>query len=263
MSNSPIPPDHTGRERRAVALRRLALDELVGVPTCDVDVLIATRRPRELGAAVARVTSQRSVRPRLLIGLHGDGWPETDVDLGLPAGAVVRRHPTTTTLGGVLGDLCDHAVAPLVTKWDDDDWYGRDHLSDLVRAYEYSGADIVGKAAEFVRLEGSDVTIRRYDIGAESYSWTLAGGTLLMGREWLASIGGWPDVAVGVDRALLEQAKTSGARGYRTHGFQYVLRRQADGGHTWLVPDERLLATATEVRRGLDLDFAGIEPDAA
>ncbi len=83
------------------------------------------------------------------------------------------------------------AEGELVTKWDDDDWYGPHHLEDLIDALRYSGADLVGKAAEFVRLEQLDLTIRRFRLGAESYSSTIAGGTLLLRRSSLESVGGW------------------------------------------------------------------------
>jgi hypothetical protein len=146
----------------------------------------------------------------------------------------------------------------LVTKWDDDDWYGPQHVLDLALAHDYSGAEVVGKAAEFVYLESCDTTIRRMSTGAESYSATIAGGTLLMSRSWLDDLGGWPDVRTAVDRHLLTASERAGGSTYRTHGFQYVLRRRADGDHTWASADDYFLAAATQRRAGLDLGFADI-----
>ncbi len=86
--------------------------------------------------------------------------------------------------------LAERADGRYVSKWDDDDIYGPDHLLDLVLAHDYSNADLVGKGAEFVHLEASDVTIRRFAIGAERPAVTLAGGTLLLERDRLRDLGG-------------------------------------------------------------------------
>ena len=251
-----------GRELRSVRLRRVALDLLRGDRSDpEVSVLLATRRPLDVPSALAQVAAQVGCRVQVLLGLHGDGWPGDDDQLfeQLPTGSCIARFDTTTKLGEILTALGDRADAELVSKWDDDDWYGPNHLADLVRAYDYSGADVVGKAAEFVHLEQPDLTIRRFAVGAESYTWTLAGGTLLTTRSWLDTIDGWPAVASGVDRAMLAATRRHGGVAYRTHGFEYVLRRsRPDARHTWTSVDSHFLAAATETRDGLDLAFADV-----
>lgn len=245
------------RERHSVRLRRVALDRLRSDPRPGVAVVLATRRPEFLGFALDQISSQRCDRPQVLLGLHGDGWPD-DLGVALPDGAVLRRYDESWSLGAMLQDLTLLADASLVTKWDDDDWYGPNHVRDLVDAYEYSGADIVGKAAEYVRLEESDLTIRRFAYGAETYSWTLAGGAMMTSKRFLAEIGGWPDERRGVDAALLAAARAAGGCAYRTHGFEYILRRSAGGAHTWHAPDDHFLETASERRPGLALELADL-----
>ena len=46
---------------------------------------------------------------------------------------------------------------------DDDDWYGKEHISDLLLAASYSNADLVGKGSEFVYLMEEDITVRSLD----------------------------------------------------------------------------------------------------
>ncbi len=261
------PPVHDlhDRELRSIRIRRSALDALDGrsgtVTPTNVSVLLASKRPADVERAVEFVANQRGVIPQLLVGLHGPAWTDDDarrIERLAPPDTTVRHFDAEQNLGDVLGSLTDEARHDLVVKWDDDDWYGPDHLADLVRAYRYSGADVVGKAAEFVYLEQSDMTIRRFAFGAESYSWTLAGGALLTSTSWIERIGGWQSVARGVDRELLATTRRIGGSAYRTHGFQYVLRRRAGGAHTWSVPDSLFRAVAMAHRRGLDLAFADV-----
>lgn len=231
------------------------------VTTPRVSVLLASNRQVDVVSAARQVAAQRGVDVQLVVGLHGDHMPETLADelaAVFTGDLVVRRLPEDLNLGQVLNALTAEADRPLVSKWDDDDWYDVDHLADLVLAMEYSGAGLVGKAAEFVRLESIDITLRRFSQGAERYSTTIAGGTLMTTRANLQRVG-WADAPKQVDRRLIEALQGLGLKIYRTHGYGYVLRRQSSelGDHTWKVGDEYFLRQADAQRRGLDLDFAG------
>lgn len=230
--------------------------------TPTVSVLLACRRPDEIMNAVRQVAGQVGVRVELVVGLHGPGFdpdiPERIATV-FDGPLVVEHHADTAVLGDVLASLSARASAELITKWDDDDWYGTHHLLDLVLAYDYSGCDVVGKRAEFVYLEASDITVRRSSFGAESVDWSLAGGTLLTSSAWLKEIGGWSSVPKGVDRALLDATRAHGGKAYRTHGYQYVLKRAAVTRHTWDATDSYFLDAAEQQRPGLDLRFADIE----
>jgi hypothetical protein len=51
------------------------------------------------------------------------------------------------------------------------DWYGTEHVSDLVMAVAYTGADLVGKGSEFVYLEDPD--FRRFWPDSEQFTGSL------------------------------------------------------------------------------------------
>ena len=191
-----------------------------------VSVLLPSNRPGDVVAAARQVSAQRGVEVQLVVALHGEHMPRSlDDELAAVFGGelVIRRLPADLNLGQVMNELTAAADAPLVSKWDDDDWYDVDHLADLVLAMEYTAAAIVGKAAEYVYLEALDLTMRRFETGAERWSTTIAGGTLMMERDELASVG-WAEVPRRVDRELIDRYERRGQSTYRTHGFGYVLR---------------------------------------
>jgi hypothetical protein len=229
------------------------------VPT--ISILLATRRPDDLAQALEMISRQRHPRLQLVVGLHGASWTDEAESMVRSAGIAdvrIRRFDSDCNLGDVLAGLAELSDGEFVTKWDDDDWYDADHIGDLLLAADYSGADLVGKAAEFVRLESIGLTIRRFARGAESMSTTIAGGTLLLRRSVLDEVGGWPSAVRQVDRLLIDRVLRHHGSVYRTHGFGYVLRRRSDG-HTWSVDEGYFLRQSTDQRRGLDLEFAGIE----
>jgi len=139
--------------------------------------------------------------------------------------------PPAALFGDVLAAGVRAASGDLVVKMDDDDWYGPDFLSDLQLARHYSGAEVVGMTAEFVYLEALDRTVRRTD-ESERTAKFVAGGTMMLGRAFLASVGGFRPVRKYVDAQLLSATHAAGGSVYRTHGLGYVLRR-SPSGHTW------------------------------
>jgi hypothetical protein len=270
--------DNLRRERHSLRVRREALAQhsprgwwcTVGSqlaidirsrPT--VSVLLPSNRPDDVVAAASSVDGQEGVEVELVVGLHGSHMPvdlEARIREVFPGELVVCRCDDDLNLGQVMNVLTEAATGELVSKWDDDDWYESQHLADLVRALEYSGAGLVGKAAEFVYLETLDLTVRRFAAGSERWSTTIAGGTLLLTRAELVETG-WAEVPRQVDRRLIDELQTRGRRIYRSHGFGYVLRRRSADmtGHTWAAGDDYFLRQAIDQRSGLDLDFAGFE----
>ncbi len=234
--------------------------EVRSVPA--VSVLLPSNRPDDVVEAARQVASQTGVEVQLIVGLHGSHMPPdlpARIDAVFPGDLVVERLPDSMNLGQVLNVLTERADRPLVAKWDDDDWYAPCHLADLVMAREYSGAPLVGKAAEFVYLEALDVTIRRFATGSERWSTTVAGGTLLLSTDDLQRVR-WADVPRQVDRRLIEAMAHQGLQCFRTHGFGYVLRRRSHelADHTWNVDDAYFLRHSVDQRPGLDLEFADV-----
>ena len=222
-----------------------------------ISVVLATQRAADLPNTIEMIDRQVCRPAEVMVGLHGDGFADDVVErLGGP-GRSFMRYGLDVNLGEVLTDLTGRCTGALISKWDDDDWYGVHHLGDLALALRYSAADLVGKSAEFVFLEDPGITVRRMSIGAEAFSTTVAGGALMVTREALERAGGWPLTPRDVDLGLIARIERSGGRVYRTHGFEYVLRRHR-AGHTWSATSSYFLAQSCEQRPGLDLAFAGI-----
>lgn len=241
------------REEHSVRLRRQARPPAATKPT--VSVVMSTKRPHLVAQALAQMARQRHVQVEVLLGLH-----DVPADLVRPA---VQECPLPVTwfessapFGEVLNQAAARASGDHLAKWDDDDWYGPEHLADLLMAKNHSGADIVGTTAEFFYLEPLNATIRRttFASGAQypSEVWSdhVAGGTILLDRAKFRSIGGFPAVPSAVDKGFLKKAAESGARIYRTHGLGYVLRRALGDAHTWQLPLAHFLKVAASQWRG-------------
>jgi hypothetical protein len=227
------------------------------MPVPTVSVVVSTNRPAMLDRIVANVALQDHPNVELVLALHGDGFdaePPANPD-GIDL--TVLRFPADAVFGHVLSEASARACGEWITKMDDDDWYGAEHVSDLVLAAGYTGADLVGKGSEFVYLEGSDVTIRRGLGAGEATSRTLSGGTLLVRSSVLREVDGWRGVPRGVDVALIDDVASAGGVIWRTHPFGYLLRRST-GQHTWNVDESYFERQAEQRWDGLALDVAGV-----
>lgn len=247
------------RERLSVLCRREAWRTAVS-QEANISIVMSTKRPAALVGALSLMDSQ-SLRPTsVLVGLHGAEWDGVPTALSEFAGLAieVRSYDDDRTLGFVLDDLSRAAPPGILTKWDDDDWYGSDHLLDLVAASSFSKATLVGKGADFVYLEASDTTVRRKSRRAEGFGRLVAGGTIAIDRDDLAAVGGWPNEPRHVDKGLIERVRAAGGTTYRTHGFGYLLHRAGStGDHTWSAEDHYFLNRAEQKWDGRRIDIVG------
>ena len=226
-----------------------------------VSVLLATCRPPLIAHAVASVARSTYPGVELVLALHGSGFRPDAVDRALadcPHPAKVLRVTRERSLGAVLAAAAEVASGALLAKMDDDDVYGPEHLWDLVLAHGYSGASLVGKFPATVYLAESDRTARTREVPPETWSRSITGGTMLIGREALERAGGWRDAPRHVDKALVDDVLLSGGTVYRTHGAGYLLVRHGRG-HTWRRDDADFLAGAESVRPGWHPRLAGLD----
>jgi glycosyltransferase involved in cell wall biosynthesis len=189
-------------------------------------------RPHQLDFAMRQLARQQDVELQVVLGTHGWTVPEDEVRARLQGhDVVVRPHDKDAFFGDVLNDAATVADGDVLLKVDDDDWYSPHAIHDLLLARRYTGAEVVGMPSEFVYLEELGVTARR-NHPTEIHNRFVAGGTIMIDRHVLRSVGGFRRVRRFVDAQLLNAVEASGGRIYRTHGLGYVLRRTASG-HTW------------------------------
>ncbi len=255
----PVPPadDYLAWQAWSVHERRHALRQYGPAAALDawpsVSAVLVTHRPDHLEHALRQLSRLRYPRLEVIIGAHGDEVDAArvwELAQDLPFPATVVGIEGTRNLGEALQQCCDRADGTLVTKLDDDDFYGPEHIWDLVLARQYSGAQIVGKALDWVYLESVDTTVFRPTYPAEKYADFVAGGTMLISRADLAAVGGWRPVPKSVDRALLDRVLGAGGLVYRTHGLGYVYVRHS-AGHTASVRDEHFLTKTTATFPGV------------
>jgi spore maturation protein CgeB len=213
-----------------------------------VSVIMSTNRPGQLAHAIEQVARQRWQRLQLVLILHGlDLEPDVVRDKVLAAGisdVVILTADRAKPLGECLNLAIDAADGDLIAKMDDDDLYGEHYLSDLVPAFSYTDAGIVGKRACYVQLRAINATLLSKPDLEHKYCSLVRGGTIVASGDVLRRLRFDP-VPRGSDTKLMRRAKEQGIRIYSADRFNYVYVRNADpNAHTFQVNDAELLKQA-------------------
>ena len=143
----------------------------------------------------------------------------------------------------------EHTDARFVAKFDDDDLYGPQYLTDALRAHRYAGAGVVGKHSYYAHLPESGETILRFPGHEFRYSSTLAGGTLVIDRDRVGDLR-FPDRSVGEDRAFVAGCHRRGVATFSADRFNFSQGRGTD--NTWTIDRGEFLKKSRVVDPTLD-----------
>ena len=162
-----------------------------------------------------------------------------------------RSHPNVTVyqidekepLGVCLNYGIEKARFDYISKFDDDNYYGPAFLEDLMNAFEYTDADIVGKCAGYIYFENGSILALYGEAMEHCYTHFVLGSAIIIKREVFNRVP-WPtDRRQGSDTEFLRQSVNNGFKIYSADRFNYVrMRRSSPELHTWKVKDEEQLA---------------------
>lgn len=219
-----------------------------------VSVLVSTLRVDDLSNLLDQLLVQTLTSFDLRLGLH-------TIELSAShkrqiaalnrrqVKVVVRKFTTDQTLGTILSTLAAQSSGEYIAKMDDDDYYGPEHLRDLLDAAVDTDADVVGRAMNYVYLEPLHLTVRRYSAygtrAVELWSDWVCGGTILAKRDVAEAAGWFGEGNTAVDRYLLSGVTNNGGKIWRTFGAGYIYCRTFTF-HTYVTNYSKYLNGANE-----------------
>ena len=132
-----------------------------------VSVLVSTVRSDDLINLLQQLCAQSLPSFELQLGLHAIKVNASHKKL---IQALEKRKVSVNiytfghekNLGTILSSLAQSSTGEFIAKMDDDDYYGPEHLRDLLDAALDTGADVVGRAMNYVYLEPLQLTVRRF-----------------------------------------------------------------------------------------------------
>ncbi|MEE2528796.1 glycosyltransferase [Pseudarthrobacter sp. J75] len=237
--------EHTYAHRAERVTAAVLPDRVRSVAPPSVSAIVSTVRPAQLKQVLASVGRQAGVDMELVLLTHGF---ETDF-------STLRRQAAEAGIGNVvllsagrevsLGECLNRAVeassGDVLSKMDDDDYYGSNYMRDLLNALAFSRASVVGKQAHYMHFLSHGATLLRSPHKEHRYNHMVAGPTITAQRA-VFEAAPFEDVRRGEDTAFLAAVLRQGGSVYSADRFNFCQVRSRSG-HTWDPSEEGLMAS--------------------
>lgn len=212
-------------------------------PRPGVTVLTATNKVDSMDTVFANYDAQTYEPRELVVILNNDSanlsaWRKRGAQ---SQNVTVLQVPEVLPLGRCLNEGLDHSSFAYVSKFDDDNYYGPEFLTDLVHAFSYAGTEIVGKLTYYCYFEADRILALMCPGMENRYVTFLSGSGLVIKREVFDHVR-FGDKPKGSDSVFLKDCLRQGVRMFSADHFNYVYcRRASKAQHTCKVSDETLM----------------------
>jgi spore maturation protein CgeB len=250
--------NHTYSHRMADMLNKIGLPspENLHLKKPKISVVTATNRLDRVDNIKKNYLCQTYSNKELIVVLNNDQFVIDEVkerfsDIN---DVTVIQVPEVESLGKCLNESIKVMSGDLWSKFDDDNLYGPEFLTDLTLPFKYTDASIIGKRAYFGYLEGPKKLVLRNPDDSHQFTDLLSGSAILIKKE-IFEHHTFPDQSVGEDTVFIKACFKSGFKVYSADPYNYVcVRRQSAEDHTWKVREEEFLENSVEKKNGeLDL----------
>lgn len=206
--------------------------------TPKVSVIISAQRPDLLKDTLGYLDKQTLKPHEIILMLHGVDKSKIkniqEYSNGISIPVYIDTVSSRVLFGDVLNKAVDKASGEYITKVDDDDYYGENHILDLYAAHLSSRADFVGKTNNWTYLKASDELLNYRPKDSCRYVRRLPGATMFA-RTSVFKENKFGKVKRMIDSELYRRAELRGATIYSTHKYNFV--RVRHGSHTYVSDD--------------------------
>jgi glycosyltransferase involved in cell wall biosynthesis len=213
--------------------------------THGVSIITCSKRSDCIDNLLQNYVRQRVTPIELIIVVNKDGAAKRKYEERAKSykNVVVYQLPEAVSLGTCLNFAVGKARYPLIAKFDDDDYYGPKYLHRCIRTLRKTGADVVGKRAHFLYLQGLRTLLLRFPKAENKFVRSVAGATLVVRKRVFSKVA-FPDRTVGEDVHFCRACVAKGFKIYSGDRYDFVgIRRKHLKTHTWKATYRHLLSS--------------------
>lgn len=150
------------------------------------------------------------------------------------------------TLGECLNFGVEKARYPIIAKFDDDDYYGPEYLSEGIKALNDTDAALVGKYTTYVYFTEEKILALRNINRENQYVKRVEGPTLLFKKEIFRKIKFQPK-NLGEDISFCEDCIKNNFKIFSTSRNNFVYIRNKEKFHTWKINNKSYLEQCIKI----------------
>lgn len=205
-----------------------------------VSVITCTNKKNKYQSILNNYNRQVYQKKELIIILNDNSLEIDKYKIDKQSNVKIFQLDQKITLGECLNFAVDKSKYPIISKFDDDDYYAPKYLSDSIKALGYTNADIVGKSSTFVYFEKDNTLAIKNNNRDNRYVYRVEGSTLIFRKEILDDIRFKPK-NLGEDLEFCKDAIKKGYKIYSSNIHHYLYIRNSNNNHSWKIPNEYLI----------------------
>ena len=214
-----------------------------------ISCITCSNRPKMIDNIIRNFTQQNYENKELILLLEAtdDEFKQIQKQLSDINNVLLVRQLNHEKLGFVFNKGVELSNGEYIAKFDDDDYYGPNYLSDGILPFDYTIASVVGKTETFLYHEYSEKFYLRFAGKSHKYVDFVMGATIIAKKEVFDYVK-FGETNTGEDSEFLRRCNQHGFKIYSSDPFNWVhVRKKSSNFHTWQVDDEDLLRPATEL----------------
>lgn len=246
---------HTYSHRMKSILDTLGIENNLLVEK-GISIITATNRPHSLDNILNNYLSQNYGIKELIIVINNDNIDLIQWKKLIPTrdDIILLKLNETHTLGECLNYAIRHSKYDYISKFDDDDFYGPNYLVDVMNAFKYTTASIVGKYTVYTYMEDTKELLLRFPNKENRYIDYVAGSTITFKKEIFNNIQ-FSHQNRSEDTLFLKQCMDLGYRIYASDRFNHIITRRKNlNTHTWKISDREFRKNCILISSGIGVD---------
>ena len=208
-------------------------------------VITPTMRIECISQLINNYRRQKLEHKELIIIINNDAMNKKDFKLKwrLDPNIHIYQLPQVISLGECLNYAIERASYPYVAKFDDDDYYGENYLSEAYDTFKQVECDVVCKRTIAYYLDGYGELVIRLPITEKTYVKRGAGSTVCMKLDTFSKVR-YSDINQGSDTDFFYKCNEKKLKIYSTSYYNYLcIRNRDEKYHTWQISADELKKT--------------------
>lgn len=232
---------HLYKHRFKTIVGTLGLEE-DSCNTEGVSIITITKREDFIDNIFENYQNQLWNKKELVIVLNNnylniDKWEQRAQEY---SNVIIYKLKEEKTLGECLNFGIEKAGYEYISKFDDDDFYAPNFLNDLMYAFNYADADIVGKKTYYGFIEGKEILALRFPDNEHRFTNFLSSSAFIVKRKVFDKVK-FLKFTIGVETTFLKECIKFGLKLYTADKYNYVRVRHNRSDHKWVISEEEFL----------------------
>lgn len=208
-----------------------------------VTVITSTNRPDSFENIISNYSRQCYLNKELIIIVNNDSinMQQWEDKVSHWDNVRVYQQAEEKTLGECLNYAVSRARFEYITKFDDDNYYASEFIGDLMDAFSFTEAQVVGKNTYYSYLADKKILAIRFPGYEHQYVNFLSGSAMIVKKSVFDTVS-FTNKSLGEDTDFLKECVKAGFKLYSADRFNYVCFRQPlTAQHTWNISDDEYL----------------------